>query len=183
MTITRRSSLAEVAAIVAAALGRAGIEAVLTGGACVSIYLGGAYLSHDLDFVVRGSGTRRALDAAMEAVGFARDGDRYLHASSPFFVEFPGGPLSIGDDAEIVPVVLRFRGGSILALSATDACRDRLAAFYHWSDRQSLEVAVAIARRRRVNLRKIRTWSLREGAEDRFLEFRTALRSRRRARR
>ena len=65
------------------------------------------------------------------------------------------------------------------ALSAKDSCRDRLAAFYHWRDRQSLETAVLIALRHRVNLRKIREWSIEEGALESFEEFRRILSSRR----
>lgn len=56
-------------------------------------------------------------------------------------------------------------------LSATDACRDRLAAFYHWSDRQRLQVALAIARRHRVSLPIMRRWSATEGFADAFDEF------------
>jgi hypothetical protein len=56
-------------------------------------------------------------------------------------------------------------------LSATDSCRDRLAAFYHWGDRQSLTVAAWIAVRNRVNVGALRRWSAAEGAADRFVEF------------
>jgi hypothetical protein len=59
----------------------------------------------------------------------------------------------------------------VKALSATDACRDRLTAFYHWNDRQSLAAAVEISRRRKVNLAAIRDWSTREGAGDKFQAF------------
>lgn len=69
---------------------------------------------------------------------------------------------------------------TVAALSATDSCRDRLAAFYHWSDRQSLRSAVEIAARQRVNMRLIRTWSGREGATEKFAEFQDELARRRR---
>lgn len=179
MSITTRSTLAEVAAAVAGALRRAGIAAVLTGGACATFHSGGAYQSTDLDFVIRGRGPRRSLDAAMSAVGFVRHGDRYEHPRSVFFVEFPRGPLAIGDDFNITPIDLKLRAGSVLALSPTDACRDRLAAFFHWSDRQSLRVAVEIARRRRVNLDLIRRWSRRESHLAKFEEFLGELKRRR----
>lgn len=183
MTLASRSSLAEVAAAVATALDRAGIVAVLTGGACATLYTGGTYQSNDLDFIVRSGGARRALDAAMASIGFARNGDRYVHPASPFFVEFPRGPLAIGDDVHITPVAVKLGGGTVLALSPTDACRDRLAAFYHWSDRQSLQVAVEIALAHRVNMKTIRDWSTREGHVDRHDEFRRELDKRRQQRR
>jgi hypothetical protein len=56
-------------------------------------------------------------------------------------------------------------------LSATDSCRDRLAAFYHWGDRQSLTVAAWIAARNRVNLPTLRRWSAAEGMVERFRDF------------
>jgi hypothetical protein len=171
--------LAEVAAAVSGAMARAGISAVLTGGACATLYTSGVYQSRDLDFIVRRGGTRKMLDGAMASIGYTRDGDRYVHAASDLFVEFPRGPLAIGDDVEIAPVTLKLGDTTVLALSATDSCRDRLAAFYHWSDRQSLQVAIRVARARRVDMKKIRDWSTKEGFADRFEEFRRELARRR----
>jgi hypothetical protein len=64
-----------------------------------------------------------------------------------FFVEFPPGPRSIGDDFSIQPVAVSVGDVSALALSPTDSCKDRLAAFYHWNDRQGLRLALEIARK------------------------------------
>lgn len=129
--------------VVGDALRRAGIHAVLTGG---------AYL-------------------AMEAIGFARRGDRYVHRQVRFYVEFPRGPLAIGNDYRIRPVERKTAYARTLILSATDSCRDRLAAFYHWGDRQSLRVAVRIATANKVSLAKIRRWSIDEGAREAFNHF------------
>ena len=145
MKLVTSSSLADVAAVVAAVLARSGIRAVLTGGACATLYTGGQYQSSDLDFVLQSVATRRQLDEALATVGFARKGEHYEHSESPFLVEFPPGPLGIGADLDIRPVAYRIRGVDVRALSATDSCRDRLAAFYHWRDRQSLATAVQIA--------------------------------------
>ena len=166
MRLTARSSLADVAVAVGDAIRRAGIRGVLTGGACASLYAAGAYQSVDVDFVLGETAAAEALDTALAPLGFARQRDRYVHATLPFFVEFPRGPLGIGEDFGIRPVWRSRRGARTLALSATDACRDRLAAFYHWNDRQSLAVAVAISLRNRIDLRKVREWSRSEGHQD-----------------
>jgi hypothetical protein len=63
-----------------------------------------------------------------------------------------------------------------LALSPTDSCRDRLAAFYHRRDRQSLRLAVAVARHQTVDLEAIRKWSRAEGIIEDNEEFLTTLR-------
>ena len=176
MTITKRSTIGDVAAIVSQTLTNAGISVVLTGGACATLYSEGAYQSHDLDFILQARTQRRALDDAMSSIGFRRETDRYVHPATELFVEFPKGPLAIGDDLDVRPVRLDLGAGSTLALSATDACRDRLAAFYHWSDRQSLDVAVQIALRHRVRMTAIASWSEREGATEKFGEFQQAIR-------
>ncbi len=171
MKLSARSSLGAVAAAVAVSLHDHGIQAVLTGGACASLYSAGAYYSRDLDFVVIGEPSRNLMDSAMAAAGFLRRGDRYVHARARFYVEFPRGPLAIGGDHRIRPVTLTTAHGRIRMLSATDSCRDRLAAFYHWGDRQSLTVAAWIASRNRVSMASLRRWSQAEGAADRFREF------------
>lgn len=175
MSVTSRSTLKGVACSVAAALRRARIRAVLTGGACASLHSGGAVQSYDLDFVLESAVTTRELDKAMQSIGFTRKGRHYTHPSTKFLVEFPPGPLGIGRDIGIRPTTVKLGASSVRILSATDSCRDRLAAFYHWNDRQSLLAAVQIARRKRVNLKAIREWSVRENAETGFMEFSSML--------
>ena len=171
MTLTSTSTLPEVAAAVGAHLREIGIEAVLTGGACVSVYTDGSYVSKDADFVVRGRVRQLALDTALAELGFKRDRDRYVHADLRFYLEFPPGPLAIGADLTIQPVEVAVGDNRMLALSATDSCRDRLAAFYHWHDRQSLRLAVAIARDQEVDFKRIREWSLEEQSLAGYEEF------------
>ena len=179
MALGKRSSLAAVALAVGNALRRHGIRAILTGGACASLHTRGTYTSRDMDFILAGTTTQGQLDAAMASVGFLRKGDRYMHPHVVFYAEFPRGPLAIGADYRITPIERRGKQGRALILSATDSCRDRLAAFYHWSDRGSLDVAVSIALQNRLRLPVIRRWSIEEGFAAGFSEF---LREVRRAR-
>ena len=81
-------------------------------------------------------------------------GDRYEHPDSPFYVEFSAGAHSRSAGiSDIHPVEIRRSRLRTLALSATDCCRDRLAAFYHWNDRQSLRAAVLVAARNRIRMK------------------------------
>jgi hypothetical protein len=175
-----RATLTVVATTVGAALARHGIRAVLTGGACASLYTCGRYQSRDIDFIVSGPITQTALDRALASIEFVRRGDRYVHGRVPFYVEFPKGPLAIGGDHRITPVQRRSKSGPFLTLSATDSCRDRLAAFYHWNDRESLAVAAQIARARRIDLAAIGQWSVGEGFPGPFEEFLARVRQGRR---
>ena len=65
----------------------------------------------------------------MSPLGFVREGDRLVHERVRFWVEFPKGPLAIGSDLEIRPEEIRAGRRRVWGLSATDSCRDRLAAF------------------------------------------------------
>ena len=84
MRLSARSSLSAVAASVAGALRAHGIRAVLTGGACATLYSEGAYHSRDLDFIVVEDATRAEMDDAMASTGFSRRGDRYVHPRARF---------------------------------------------------------------------------------------------------
>lgn len=171
MRLTAASTLPEVAVAVGAQLRRRGVTAVLTGGACVSVYTDGSYVSKDADFVILGRTRQSTLDEALAELGFVREGDRYVHPLVHFYIEFPPGPLAIGADLAIKPVDVRIANEVALALSPTDTCRDRLAAFYHWHDRQSLSLAVRLAQHQRVDIEAIREWSRAEASLDGFDEF------------
>lgn len=179
MRITASTPIERLALAVGERLAAHGIRAVLTGGACAGIYAGGMYSSEDLDFVLEGQVELSILDESMASLGFSRQGNRYVHPGSPIWVEFPRGPLGIGADLEIRAVPL-LPGRKALALSPTDSCRDRLAAFFHWRDRQSLDVAVEIALRNEVDQERIRRWSEAEGFAERFRDFEREVDRRRR---
>ena len=57
--------------------------------------------------------------------------------------------------------------------------RDRLAAFYHWNDRQSLDVAIEIAHRHDMDMKLLRRWSLAEAHAVKYAEFLRELEQRR----
>jgi len=48
---------------------------------------------------------------------------------------------------------------------------DRLAAYYHWNDPQSLDQAFMVARRHKIDWTEIKKWSFREGHPEKFEEF------------
>lgn len=87
MKLGRNSSVADVIAAVAEVLKDGGIDGVLTGGACASVYSGGHYVSRDVDFILTNDVTAGQLDDAMRRVGFRRSGNQYVHDQAPFSVE------------------------------------------------------------------------------------------------
>jgi hypothetical protein len=53
--------------------------------------------------------------------------------------------------------------GLLRLLAPTECVMDRLAAYYHWRDPQSLDQAVQVALRQEIDLRRIEQWSRAEG--------------------
>jgi hypothetical protein len=160
------TSLETLAAIVSEALERGGIGAVLCGGAVVSIYSHNAYQSHDLDFVT--SDALRRIEAVMTEIGFVRGkGRHFVHPDTDFTVEFPRGPVMIGDAPVTEVAQHATSAGIVRLLTPTDSVKDRLAAFLHWNDRQGVEQAVQIIRRQAVDLGKVESWVLSEPGQAR----------------
>jgi hypothetical protein len=165
-------SVEELGALVCQTLHDAGIVVTLTGGACVAIWSEGKYASHDLDFIEEGPVPRRRLRSALESLGFKEHGRHFIHADTQFFVEFPTGPLMVGDQRVHTVLQRKTSQGRLRLLSPTDCIKDRLAAFFHWNDRQSLEQAVLVARAQWIDLNELQRWSKTEGNEAKFQEFR-----------
>ena len=173
--IRKQSDVSEIAAIVSAALERAGITAVLSGGAAVSIYTNNAYVSLDLDFVSSDSLDR--IEPILAELGFKRGHGRFFnHGDTAYVVEFPTGPVSFGGDVVREWSRIETAAGTIQIITPTQCVMDRLAAFYHWSDPQALDQAIAVARAQDVDLQAINAWSEREGFAEGFGRFRRLLR-------
>lgn len=174
MKVDERTALRELAFIVCTTLAEADTTVVLSGGGAATIWAPDAIQSFDLDFVVTlhakedGAATR-----ALAALGFERRGQEYRHATCRFHLDFPRGPLAIGGDLVDSWTTLHEKRRHLNVISATDSCRDRLAAFYHFGDRSAAAQARAVwaANRRRVDLAAIETWSRREGMAKRHAEF------------
>jgi hypothetical protein len=177
VTIHEGSSLREIAFEVCTALDRAGATAVLSGGGAATLYAPQAIQSFDLDFILTMHGGRAGTGHVLQELGYRLAGHHYEHAESKFIVEFPPGPLAIGDELITDWDTLREAAKLLHLITPTDACRDRLAAFYHFHDRSALDQALAIhaAQGKRIDLARIERWSEREGSSSRFAEFRRAI--------
>jgi len=165
----------EVGAFVQTQLRKKGIEVILSGGAAVAIYSNNKYISKDLDLINVYGANRRNIRDAMTGIGFYEEGRYFRHPDSQFFVEFPPGPLSIGEGPVKQIVEKRLSTGILKVISPTDCVKDRLAAYYHWGDQQSLLQAILVAQRNEINVDEIRRWSLGEGKLQEFEKIKNRL--------
>jgi hypothetical protein len=144
-----------------------GIEVILAGGAAVAIY-SNRYVSKDLDLINIYGVNRRKIRDAMTEIGFYEEGRYFRHPETQFFVEFPPGPLAIGEEPVKQIVEKKLSTGILKIISPTDCVKDRLAAYYHWDDQQALMQAILVAQRHKINIDEIRRWSLVEGKLNEF---------------
>lgn len=160
----------------------AGIRSVLVGGAVVSIYTEGLYRSGDLDLVPDDAGRTR-LEEVLSGIGFEPSRSRYFRhpACSHLFLEFPRGPVEIGEEFPVVPAEIEVEGRTLRLLSPTDSVKDRLAGYIHWKSRANFDQAVLICRRQgnSVDLDAVRRWCAGEGGTEAFEELKVKLEERR----
>jgi len=175
-------SQAEVAALVCAHLAGQGIQVVLSGGAAVAIYSDNRYVSQDVDLVNLYQVRHTILREQMKVLGFDEEGRYFRHPESNTLVEFPPGPLAVGAEPVVNTHSLQLPTGVLQLISPTDCIKDRLAAYYHWGDRQALAQAVLVAAHQRFDMEEVTRWSRAEGHARAFRTFRDSLPSRPRSR-
>lgn len=174
MSIVHGSSLAEIAFEVCTALDAAGITAVLTGGGAATVHAPEAIQSYDLDFILQFMAASFPPDEQpLIDLGFFRKvrSAMYRHLETRLTVEFPPGPLAVGDDLITQWQTLRRNDRVLYVLSPTDSVRDRLAATIHYRDSSSLEQAVSVARLHDIDLPLVEAWCAREGGSAQFAAF------------
>lgn len=171
MTNLKNIDIKDLAILVSEELEKNNINAVLVGGACVSIYSNNEYLSMDLDYV--SYATVRELEPIMNKLGFFRKHSKHFENDEcPFFIEFPSPPISIGYEG---PIEKFNKIKSLKLFTPTDSVKDRLAAYYHWNDAQSLDQALMVARSQKINLAEVKRWSEGERSLDKFKNFESLL--------
>ena len=168
-------TIAELAAFIESCLREREIEVVLSGGACVSIYSENRYVSMDLDLVNNHFAKRREICEAMQAIGFREEGRHFVHPETDFLVEFPAGPLAVGEEPVKEVDEIELDTGILKLISPTDCTKDRLTAYYHWNDAQCLEQAALVAQAKEIDLDEVQRWSEAEGKLDEFKRIRHRL--------
>jgi len=151
-----------------------GIRSVLVGGAVVSIYTEGLYRSGDLDLVLE-EADQMKLDTTLKKLGFQPSKSRYYKHPEcrHLFLEFPRGPVEIGDEYPIVAEEIEVEGQVIRLLSPTDSVKDRLAGYIHWQSRANFDQALLICQRqpKRVNMKAVKKWCQNEGGIEAYIEL------------
>jgi hypothetical protein len=172
--ITKKSDLQTIASIVCDCLLRNGIDAVLSGGAVVSIYTENEYESKDLDFVT--TSDIKTIEKALQETGYTKStGRHFTHSKSEYFVEFPQPPLAIGNLPIKEWATQKNKAGTLHLLTPTHSVMDRLAGYFHWNDKQNLDQALLVAQNHPIKIKVIEAWAKNEGELKKFEIFRDRL--------
>ena len=174
MKTVKDMSMEELGAYICSSLEKEGIDTVLSGGCCVEIYSHGRYTSDDIDLIDRFNGGHRKIKALMEKIGFKEHKMKryFVHKETSMFIEFPRGPLGVGDAPVREIAQRKSETGILKLLTPTDCIKDRLAGYYHWDDEQNLEQAIWVAIENEFDMLSVEEWSITEGMVEKFEIFR-----------
>jgi len=166
----QKVSIKKLAAIITDHLKKNGIEVVLVGGACVSLYSKNKYISYDIDLITDSS--IKTIIPVLKQLGFKNIQSRlFENHRCKFLIDFPAPPVSIGDNLVTEYNCLNTRFGTICLLTPTDCVKDRLAAYFFWNDQQSLDQAVMVAKRNKIHLSEIKKWAEEQGEQEKYKIF------------
>jgi hypothetical protein len=161
-------SVGELAAFVATRLRTNGIDVVLSGGSCVTIYSHDKYVSRDLDFVHTWYSSKRKVQETMLELGFREEAGGFHHPETELLIDIRPPPPTIGGERIERFAQMNFSTGTLMLLSPTDCVKDRLTWYYHDGDRQGLAQAQLVAKANDVDLDEIERWSVGEGKWEEF---------------
>lgn len=135
----------------------------------MTIYSENRYQSYDLDYVTYEDMGK--VKKALKELGFIEKNKYFQRNGCPWFVEFVSPPVAIGEEPIFKFSSVKTSLGTIKMLSPTDSVKDRLASFYHWSDKQGLEQAINICLEQDIDLTEVERWSIKEKKQELFNFF------------
>jgi hypothetical protein len=171
-------TMAELASYVCEKLLSDNIKVVLSGGGCVQVYSNDRYTSDDLDLINIYSASKTDIKKSMLELGFTiNKSGYYTHTDTHFFIEFPKGPLGVGDK-EYIPIEetnqLTTKYGTFRILTPQDCIKDRLTAYFFYNDIQTLRQASWVAIEQNINTDEIFEWAttgVNKGQDVKFNNF------------
>ena len=165
----------ELGSLICSKLMEKGLEVVLSGGSCVAIYSNEKYVSQDLDLVNRYESNRKSIEGVMTSLGFQKQSTLarlYFHQDTEFYVEFPTGPLAIGEERINKIHNIKTDVGVLNILTPTDCIKDRLVYYFHNNEKQGLKLASLVATSgHEIDFDDLRRWAKDENCAEKFQDF------------
>lgn len=156
----------DTASIIYELLKKKGIDVVLTGGSCMEIYTNSNYSSYDLDFIANPSVKAEQVAKIMINAGFEKTNHRYFkHPDNDYYIEFPTGPVSLGNEEPKEHYNLTTSVGRLMLLTPTDCVKDRLCAYIYHGGEECFPQAIAVAHKNKIDKNNLLSWANNECIE------------------
>jgi hypothetical protein len=124
----KKIGIKDLGALISERLRETGIDTILVGGACVSIYTKNEYQSFDLDFVTYA--TVKEIKPLLSELGFQPESTRHFSRSDcPLLIEFIAPPAAVGKEPLKDEKRIKGKFGTLVLMTPTDCVKDRLAAY------------------------------------------------------
>lgn len=121
----------------------------------------------DLDYVSYAEFEK--IRESLKKIGFLERQGHFQHPKCPFLIDFVTQPVAVGNELIKKFEEMTTQYGVFKLLTATDCVKDRLASFYYWGDRQTLDQAIKVCLDNKIDIKAIHKWSKNEGFENKFL--------------
>jgi len=159
-------TLEDTAAYICTKLKENGIDVVLSGGSCMEIYTHKNFSSYDIDFITNPSYTAKKISEVMLSIGFNKvDGRYYKYENNPNYIEFPTGPVSLGNEFPKKFDELKTLVGTLVLLTPTDCIKDRLCAYVYHGGNECFQQAMAVAHLNEIDINNLKKWAKNESKE------------------
>jgi len=134
-------TLPEVAAIVYQRLREVGVESVVVGGSSVTIHVPAVYTSADIDLALISGFNRLKVARGLGEIGFHESGRDFVHPETPYTIDLVAETPYVDQRPIREFCTVKTTTGLVRTYCIEDAIADRIAAWVHWSDSESLDVA------------------------------------------
>ncbi len=159
-------TLEETASYICTKLKENGIDVVLSGGSCMEIYTHKNFSSYDIDFIANPSYTSKKIESTMLSMGFKKvDGRYYKYEHNPNYIEFPTGPVSLGNEFPKKFDELKTLVGILVLLTPTDCIKDRLCAYIYHGGQECFQQAIAVAHLNFIDFDNLKNWASNESKD------------------
>ncbi len=159
-------TLEDTAAYICTKLKENGIDVVLSGGSCMEIYTHKNFSSYDIDFIANPSYTAKKISEVMLSIGFNKvDGRYYKYENNPNYIEFPTGPVSLGNEFPKKFDELKTLVGTLVLLTPTDCIKDRLCAYVYHGGNECFQQSMAVAHLNEIDINNLKKWAKNESKE------------------
>jgi hypothetical protein len=110
----------------------------------------------------------KKMHEAMALLGFFKEGKEFHNVTTEITVEFPSGPLGVGDEIISHEEITQTPDGKIKILSASDVVKDRIAHDLYSNDPQALIQALCVMLCHSITPEIIKGFCVREKSEEYF---------------